>query len=376
MNILCIDTSSKLCSVAILDDKKLIKKIELNNGLTHSETLMPNIKAIFDQTNLNIHDINLIICDIGPGSFTGIRIGIATAKAFSDSLNIDLIGINSLECLAHNIHQKAYICSIIDCKNNNCYFALYKFDGQKYIVLNKPEATSIDNLLELLKNNYSSQTIYFVGDGAISYKDKIQNAISNFKFDETASNNLDIYNLGIAGLEKYLHLKHGENVLPLYLKKPQAQRQLESKKFEINKMSINDLNSIDFKDFNTFWNKTILEDELKADNTRYFKVTLDNKIVGFAGIKIVLNEADLMNIVVHNSYLRQGVASLLLNELFIFCKEHNIESINLEVNEKNLPAIDLYKKFGFVEVGRRKKYYDNKDDAILMSMGVNGDGDF
>ena len=366
MKILCIDTSSKLCSVAILEDKELIKKIELNNGLTHSESLMPNIKNVFEDTKLTINDIDLIVCDIGPGSFTGIRIGIATAKAFSDSLNIPTIGINSLECLAHNIKKSGIICSIIDCKNNNCYFALYKFENDKYVVLNSPEATSIDNLIELLKTNYSNESIYFVGDGSIIYEDQLKNILKNCEFDTTISNDVDIYNLGIAGLERYLNLKKGENILPLYLKKPQAQRQLESKKFEIDEMTLDDINLIDFKNFNTFWNKATLEDELKADNTKYFKVTLENEIIGFAGIKIILDDADLMNIVVHNSYLRQGIASLLLNKILDFCKENHIGSINLEVNEKNVPAINLYKKFGLAEVGRRKKYYDNKDDAILM----------
>ena len=370
MKILCIDTSSKLCSVAILDNTKLIKKIELNNGLTHSETLMPSIKSIFEETDLKLHDIDLIVCDIGPGSFTGIRIGIATAKAFSDSLNIPTVGINSLECLAHNIKTSDIICSIIDCKNNNCYFGLYKLENNAYITLNNPEATTIDDLLELLKKNYLNQTINFVGDGSIIYKDKMKTTISNYKFDETISNELNIYNLGIAGLDKYLNLHRSENILPLYLKKPQAQRQLESKKFEIKEINIDDLNSINFKDFNTFWNKTILEDELKAENTKYFKVILDNKIVGFAGIKIILDEAELMNIVVHNSYLRQNIASILLNKIFNFCKENNIKKINLEVNEKNIPAINLYKKFNFIEVGRRKKYYDNKNDAILMETGI------
>ena len=367
MKILCIDTSSKLCSVAILEDKELIKKIELNNGLTHSESLMPNIKNVFEDARLTINDINLIVCDIGPGSFTGIRIGIATAKAFSDSLNIPTIGISSLECLAHNAQKTGIICSIIDSKNNNCYFALYKFENGKYVVLNFPEATSIDNLIELLKTNYSSESIYFVGDGAIIYKEQIKNILKNYEFNAT---DLDIYNLGVAGLEKYLNLGKGEKILPLYLKKTQAQRQLESKKFEIDELTLDDINLIDFKDFNTFWNKSTLEDELEANNTKYFKVTLENEIIGFAGIKIILDNADLMNIVVHNSYLRQSIASLLLNKILDFCKKNHISSVNLEVNEKNIPAINLYKKFGFVEVGRRKKYYDNKDDAILMQIGI------
>ena len=82
MKILSIDTSSKICSVAVLDNKNVLKEENLNNGLTHSESLMPLIEQILIDTNLALKDINLIVCDLGPGSFTGIRIGVATAKAF------------------------------------------------------------------------------------------------------------------------------------------------------------------------------------------------------------------------------------------------------------------------------------------------------
>lgn len=91
MKILSIETSSNLCGVAILDDTTILKEISLDNGLTHSETLMPIIKEAFDSLNLDLKDIDLIVCDKGPGSFTGIRIGVATAKAFSDSFDIPAV---------------------------------------------------------------------------------------------------------------------------------------------------------------------------------------------------------------------------------------------------------------------------------------------
>ena len=95
MKILSIDTSSNICGVAILEDEKLIKEISLDNGLTHSESLMPTIAQIFKETNLSIKDIDLLVVDKGPGSFTGIRIGTATVMAFADSLGITACGISS-----------------------------------------------------------------------------------------------------------------------------------------------------------------------------------------------------------------------------------------------------------------------------------------
>lgn len=214
MKILCIDTSSPLCGVSVLEDKNLVKKLELNNGLTHSESLMPLIKEILEECELTINDINLLVCDIGPGSFTGIRIGIATVKAFSDSLGIPCIGVSSLEVLAYNIKENGLICSTIDCKNDNCYFALYQLNNGIYKVIQEPRADTIKNVLDFLNTTYSNEIIHFVGDS----------------LNEKSTNNyLNVENLGIIGIQKYLNNKQCEEILPLYLKKPQAQRQLEEK---------------------------------------------------------------------------------------------------------------------------------------------------
>lgn len=217
MKILCIDTSSKLCSVAVLEDTTLINKLELDNGLTHSETLMPLIKKLLESINLSLKDIDLLVSDIGPGSFTGIRIGVATCKAFSDSINIPCIGISSLEVLAYNIKKDGIICSTIDCKNDNCYFALYELNSGNYNVLIEPCAKAVNEVLELLNNQYSDKNISFVGDGIPS------SSIDIFNY-------LNVENLGIAGYKKFIIQNEiGENILPLYLKKPQAQIQLEAK---------------------------------------------------------------------------------------------------------------------------------------------------
>ena len=220
MKILCIDTSSKLCSVAILENTTLINKLELDNGLTHSETLMPLIKDLLEKSNLTLKDINLLVYDIGPGSFTGIRIGVATCKAFSDSINIPCVGISSLEVLAYNEKNNGIICSTIDCKNDNCYFALYELIDGNYTVLEEPCAKTVTAVLDLLNTKYFDKQINFVGDGIPS---------------SSTNCYLNVENLGIAGYKKFIVNNNiGENILPLYLKKPQAQRQLEEKLKNVN----------------------------------------------------------------------------------------------------------------------------------------------
>lgn len=224
MRILSIDTSSNICAVAVLEDAKLLKEYNQNNGLTHSVNLMPMIQNLLKYLSITLQDIDLIVCDKGPGSFTGIRIGVATAMGFKDSLSIPAIGISSLEALAFNINEPGVICTIIDAKKDNVYSGVFENTGEQYILRRNLSAENIDDLLEELK--ITDYPITFVGDGAKVYKDKILDKLSNSKFIE--NNDISAYNLGLAGLA---HFKEGkqDDLIPLYLRKPQAERMLEEK---------------------------------------------------------------------------------------------------------------------------------------------------
>ena len=139
------------------------------------------------------------------GSFTGIRIGIATAKGFHDSLDIPLIGISSLESLCYNVdgynvNEGRFIASVIDCKNENVYFALYRLVNNNYSEIIAPNTNSIYDFFDILNDSsYSNSLITFVGDGAISYKEIIKEKIKGCTFvDEISKNSLNSFSLGRA----------------------------------------------------------------------------------------------------------------------------------------------------------------------------------
>lgn len=136
----------------------------------------------------------------------------------------------------------------------------------------------------------------------------------------------------------------------------------------ITEMKLSDLEKIEdilTTDFDDFWNKKVLEEELSSSSSKYIVAKNDNEIVGFAGIKIVLDEVDIMNIVTKKNYRRQGIGCLLLKNLITISKNLNIKSITLEVHENNSNAIDLYTKYNFQKIGVRKNYYKN-ESAIIM----------
>lgn len=228
MKLLAIETSGKMCGVCFAEDTHIIDELELNNGLTHSESLMPLIKDLLDKNNLKIPDLDAFVCDIGPGSFTGIRIGVATVKAFIDSYEKTLFtGVSSLEALAYNCSENGIICSIIDAKNDNCYFALYSLDNNNYFKIISPTSASYNEMFEILKQ-YSNTSITFVGDGAISNNLSITQHFKNAKFLSDPLNNIKTSNLAIAGFNK-ISSNNTLDLSPMYLKKPQAERILEEK---------------------------------------------------------------------------------------------------------------------------------------------------
>ena len=141
----------------------------------------------------------------------------------------------------------------------------------------------------------------------------------------------------------------------------------------IKQMTISDLDEIKdilTTEFDDFWKYEIFKEELANTNSKYFVLLHNNEITSFGGIKIILDEANLMDIVTKKDMRNQGFAKILLKELISVSKNSDCKTITLEVNENNKPAIQLYESFGFKEVGKRKNYYKNGDTAILMTLDL------
>ena len=135
-------------------------------------------------------------------------------------------------------------------------------------------------------------------------------------------------------------------------------------------MSLNDLELMKntlYSDFDNFWSYNVLKQELENDKTKYIIAKEKNEVVGFAGISVIFDEATLNNIVVKKSCSGRGIGGELLETLIDLCSDLKLKSFTLEVNVENTPAIKLYEKFGFKNLGIRKKYYNNSTDAYIMT---------
>lgn len=139
-------------------------------------------------------------------------------------------------------------------------------------------------------------------------------------------------------------------------------------------MTLPDLDSISnilTYEFDDFWNYNVFKSELENENSKYVVAKLNNEIIGFGGIWFSVDDIHITNIVVKKTYRNQKIGSLILNTLIDMCKNKVQKSITLEVNSNNILAQKLYQKFGFKIVGIRKKYYNNTEDAIIMTKTLN-----
>ncbi len=230
MKILAVDTSSAICAVALLENNILINQKVLDNGRTHSENFMPLLDKCLKEMNTLLDDIDLIVCCIGPGSFTGIRIGIASIKAIAEIKNIDIVEVTSLESLAYNVEnvEKSTIVSMIDAKNKQVYSGIF---DEKYNLKIPYLADDINIVIEKIKDY---DNFIFVGDGSIENKEIIIETLKNkkYKFVSENLNKQSAYSAGKCGYDKWINkkdIKSADTLNPLYLRKSQAERLKDAK---------------------------------------------------------------------------------------------------------------------------------------------------
>ena len=228
MKILGIDSSAKSASAAITDADKILGCFYTNTGLTHSQTLMPMIESLLKYSNTSLDDIDLIAVNKGPGSFTGVRIGVAAAKGLADVKNIPVCGTSTLESMAYNLVDIDCIaCCVMDARCNQVYNAIFDITDGKITRLTPDNADSIENVTEELKKYKKIK--FFVGDGAeICYnksneESDIRIAAPSDRFQSAVGVCFCAMN---ASRDQYID---SALLVPEYLRLPQAERELNKK---------------------------------------------------------------------------------------------------------------------------------------------------
>ena len=164
MKILALDSSAVVASAALCDGERLLAEYTLNNGNTHSETLLPMVECLFRHFGVTARDIDLFAVSSGPGSFTGVRIGAATLKGLAFATEKPCVGVSTLEALAENlVSMKGLICPVMNARRSQVYTALFRSNGKSITRLMEDSAISIQELDEILAAY--DEEVLFCGDG-------------------------------------------------------------------------------------------------------------------------------------------------------------------------------------------------------------------
>lgn len=182
MLVLSIETTSICASVALIEETHMHGEFTLDHPKTHSQKIMPMIDTLLKETGISIADVDAIAVANGPGSFTGIRIGLSTAKGLAQPFKMPIYEVPSLLGLAYNLFgNEALICPLLDARRDEVYTALYTFEGGKCVQLLKEQAVHPLKLGELIAPIQSEmqKKIIFLGDGAGKYSDVVANGLGN-----------------------------------------------------------------------------------------------------------------------------------------------------------------------------------------------------
>lgn len=228
MLILGLDTDSSVCSAAVYDTARgeFAARYEINNGLTHSVTSAPLIEDMLRLGGIKLSDIDLFAVSVGPGSFTGIRIGVSTIKGLAYGLKKPCAAVTSCLAAAYSVQVKrGMICAALDAKIGRLYCALFKADGDKLIRLSDEACLTVDEIEDMLKD-YPDEELTFTGDGAMILAERLGAAYTLPKWAAAQSA------CGVCLAAQYIEPVTPEKIMPCYVQLPQAQRELEARKGE------------------------------------------------------------------------------------------------------------------------------------------------
>lgn len=229
MIVLAVDSSSKVATAALIKDGNLLSEITLNDKREHSVILMSLIQDLLTDNNLTINDIDGYVVSKGPGSFTGLRIGMATVKGLSFGSKKPYVSVSSLDALALSVSNfDGIICPVMDALRNSVYTALYKSSNNKLEKITEYSALDLDELIDLIKSK--NEKVIFIGDGLDKYKDYLSENCPNCYFPPSHLNIVRASALGEIGFEMLNNnIFDDANSAPFYLKKPQAEREYEQR---------------------------------------------------------------------------------------------------------------------------------------------------
>ncbi len=408
MKILAIDTSGLVGSVALLDGGTLTAQFSIQYKTTHSEILMPMLRDIADKIHLDIKSVDAIAVAAGPGSFTGLRIGSATAKGLALAIDCPIIPVPTVDGLAYNLYgNEKIICPMMDARRSQVYTGIYTFVPaateeknfeQAFVmrVIHQQFATSVEDIAGRL--NEIGKPVILLGDGIPVYHDKLESLLT-VPFTVAPAHLGRQSAASVAALSEVLardgKMVPSDDFAPDYLRLSQAEREAMEKetagdgdmtnreakaqkamsrstpgRIRVRQMTAEDIeDAAKLEQVNLgkeAWTSKQLLDAMTRDDTVYLVAEMAGRIVGLCGLQNISGDGEITNVSVSGDVRRQGCGYKMLRQLIERGYGIGVRDYTLEVRASNAPAIALYEKLGFKSEGNRPGFYDDpKDDAII-----------
>jgi len=333
MNYLIADTTDKALTVIAVKGNEEFVYFNHDN-VKHNSVIIPAIDKVLSDSGMTVNDIDVFSAVTGPGSFTGIRIGVTVMNAFADVTKGKLISVNTFEMLGYG-HKN--VVALIDARAGY-YYGAEIMDGK---IIRAGDYRDADLDLNLLPKIYKKN---------IDYSRQLIDLVK----------------------EKSTKGEYVKILSPYYLKFSQAEREFVKKNYKIVPMEEKHLSGvleIESSSFITPWTEKMYSEVLNNENALNYVIESNNTVISYYSLLQIYDEMHIMKIAVRDTMRRQGYADIMMSHIREKTAENkDIKSITLEVRVSNTAAQALYEKYGFLLIGKRLKYYEMREDALIYTL--------
>ena len=390
MKILALDSSGLTASVALMENDNLIAEYTIQYKKTHSQTLLPMMDEIRRMVELDLDTVDAIAVAAGPGSFTGLRIGSATAKGLAFAMEKPIVPVPTLEGLAYQMYgTDAVVCPIMDARRDQVYTGVYEFvekaDGYDMNVIKGQRAVSFDEIAQEL-NGIGRKTV-FVGDGIPVFRERMQEILRvPYSLAPGHRNRQSAACIAALGMVYYAQgrIVSGAEHVPEYLRLSQAERERREKqdprtvrstpssaaKLIYRRMKPEDVPAVSRLEQETFsmpWSEKDFLDMVEKEDARYYVAEREGQLLGCCGLLMIAGEGNITNVMVAPWARNQGIGTEMLRHLLSEGSREGMTAYTLEVRVSNAAAIHVYEKLGFVSEGIRPGFYERpEEDAMIL----------
>ena len=385
MKILVCDTSNQNASAGIFEDGRVIAYELSFETRTHSETFMPLVHRVMKQAGLKHSELDAYAVTVGPGSFTGIRIGLAAVKGMALAAGKPCIAVSSTEALARSCENatataatETILVPAIDARNNRVFARVFEEDTMKTVI--SENAYDADELAVKIKNipevvYGTRRQVLVVGSGAEIMKKAFERNkihINVYCAKGIAITPKGVAEAAFAGPEPV----NARDIKAAYCAVSQAERLRKNdpaKEFLIRRATIEDVDRIMVLEEGSIphpWQRKEIEKLVTGEDKCAFVAEKNGHIACYIGCEIVLDEGNIGNLVTEEEERGKGLATAIMKSLLEYLKERGIKNVYLEVESTNSAAIVVYKKCGFKSYNIRKGYFGVGRDAILMDCEI------